>query len=180
MLIKLFVSFFQIGAFSFGGGMAAIPLVQEQIVVKLQWLNMTQFSDLITLAEMTPGPIAVNSATFVGTKVAGLPGAIIATLGCVLPSIIIVGVLSFLYYRFKNLSIIQSILAALRPAVVALILSAGISIFELMAFEPQMGVNYLGIAIMALGLLLLRRFRFTPILTMLSCGIVGMIGYMFI
>lgn len=178
MWIKLFMSFFQIGAFSFGGGMAAIPLVQDQIVTKLQWLTMTQFSDLITLAEMTPGPIAVNSATFVGTKVAGLPGALIATIGCVTPSIIIVGILSFLYYRYKNLSVIQGILSALRPAVVALILSAGISIFKLMAFED--GVNYFGIVVAILGLVLLRKFRFSPILTMLSCGLVGMFGYMFI
>ncbi len=178
MWIRLFISFFQIGAFSFGGGMAAIPLVQEQIVSKLQWLTMTEFSDLITLAEMTPGPIAVNSATFVGTKVAGLPGALVATLGCVTPSIIIVGILSFLYYRYKNLSVIQSVLSALRPAVVALIMSAGISIFKLMAFEE--GINYFGIAIVVLGLVLLGKFKFSPILTMLSCGLVGMVGYMFI
>ncbi|MDD3027128.1 MAG: chromate transporter [Erysipelotrichaceae bacterium] len=178
MLVRLFISFFKIGAFSFGGGMAAIPLVQEQIVTKLQWLTMTQFSDLITLAEMTPGPIAVNSATFVGTKVAGLPGALIATIGCVTPSIMIVGILSFLYYRYKNLSVIQGVLSALRPAVVALILGAGISIFKLMAFDD--GINYFGIAIAILGLVLLRKFRFSPILTMLTCGLAGMVGYMFI
>ena len=94
--LQLFWSFFQIGLFSFGGGYAAVPLIQSQIVETNQWLSMGQFADLITIAEMTPGPIAINSATFVGTQVAGLPGAVIATFGCVFPSFVLVLLLSFL------------------------------------------------------------------------------------
>ena len=77
ILVQLFLSFFQIGLFSIGGGYAAMPLIQSQVVEIHQWLTMTQFADIITIAEMTPGPIAINSATFVGTHIAGLPGAII-------------------------------------------------------------------------------------------------------
>ena len=84
--IQLFLSFLQVGALSFGGGYAAMPLIQEQVVNLHSWLSMSEFTNLITIAEMTPGPIAVNSATFVGIKVAGLPGAIAATAGCILPS----------------------------------------------------------------------------------------------
>ena len=94
--LELLWSFFQIGLFSIGGGYAAMPLIEHQVVDLHGWLNMTQFADIVTISQMTPGPIAINSATFVGTRVAGLPGAIVATVGCVLPSCIIVLFLAFL------------------------------------------------------------------------------------
>ena len=81
--LQLFLSFLQIGALSFGGGYAAMPLIQEQVVTLHGWLSMEAFTDLVTIAEMTPGPIAVNSATFVGTQIAGPGGAVVATLGCI-------------------------------------------------------------------------------------------------
>ena len=89
ILLKLFFAFIQVGLFSVGGGYAAIPLIQAQIVENLQMMTMAEFTDLITIAEMTPGPISINSATFVGTRVAGLQGAIICTLGCVITEFII-------------------------------------------------------------------------------------------
>ena len=85
--LELFWSFFQIGLFSIGGGYAAMPLIQNQVTDTHPWLTMTQFADLMTIAEMTPGPVAVNSATFVGIQVAGIPGAIIATVGSGLPAL---------------------------------------------------------------------------------------------
>ena len=88
--LQLLLSFLQIGLFSFGGGYAALPLIQDQIVSLHGWLSMEEFTDLITISQMTPGPIAINAATFVGQKIAGVPGAIVATLGCVLPSCVIV------------------------------------------------------------------------------------------
>ena len=88
---------------------------------------MTQFADIMTIAEMTPGPIAINAATFVGIQTAGLPGALVATIGCVFPSCVIVLTLAYIYYRFRGLTIVQGILAGLRPAVVAMIASAGLS-----------------------------------------------------
>ena len=90
--IQLFLSFLQVGALSFGGGYAAMPLIQEQVVNLHSWLSMSEFTNLITIAEMTPGPIAVNSATFVGMQIAGILGAIIATLGCILPSCNLAGI----------------------------------------------------------------------------------------
>lgn len=87
--LQLFWSFLQIGLFSFGGGYAAMPLIQGQVVTSHGWLTMSEFTDLITISQMTPGPIAVNSATFVGLKIAGIPGAVVATVGCILPSCII-------------------------------------------------------------------------------------------
>ena len=81
--LQLFWSFLQIGLFSIGGGYAAMPLIQAQVVQNHPWLNMSEFTDLVTIAEMTPGPIAINSATFVGIRIAGIPGALIATFGCI-------------------------------------------------------------------------------------------------
>src|SRR5699024_393174 len=126
--IQLFLSFFQIGLFSFGGGYAAMPLIQEQIVDTHGWLSMSEFTDLITISQMTPGPIAINSATFVGIKIAGLAGAAVATLGCILPSCVIVTLIARLYLKYRNLAVLQGVLGSLRPAVVAMIASAGISI----------------------------------------------------
>lgn len=101
--LELFWVFFQVGAFSIGGGYAAIPIIQSNVVEGKGWLSMTKFTDLITIAEMTPGPIAINSATFVGNQVAGIGGGLVATAGCILPSALIVSLLAFLYYRFRSL-----------------------------------------------------------------------------
>ncbi|MBP3721220.1 MAG: chromate transporter, partial [Clostridia bacterium] len=88
--LQLFLAFLQIGALSFGGGYAAMPLIQAQTVTEHAWITFTDFADLVTIAEMTPGPIAVNAATFVGNRVAGIPGALAATAGVVLPSCLFV------------------------------------------------------------------------------------------
>ena len=121
-LLQLFLSFLQVGLFSIGGGYAAIPLIQSQSVEIHHWLTAEQFLDLATIAEMTPGPIAVNAATFVGLKVSGLPGALLATFGCILPSLVIVSLLSYIYAHYRELPMLQSVLSSLRPAVVALII----------------------------------------------------------
>ena len=172
--IQLFLSFLQVGLFSVGGGYAAMPLIQSQVVEGHAWLTMNEFTDLITIAEMTPGPIAVNSATFVGIRIAGVPGALIATFGCILPSLFIVSLLAFIYYRYKQLSAVQSVLASLRPAVVALIASAGLSILKLVAFENGTlalnDVNWVGIALFAAAFVAIRKFKRGPILVMLCCG----------
>ena len=169
--LQLFWSFLQIGLFSIGGGYAAMPLIQAQVVQIHPWLNMSEFTDLVTIAEMTPGPIAINSATFVGIRIAGIPGALIATFGCILPSLLIVSLLAFIYYRYKKLSVLQSVLASLRPAVVALIASAGLSILlggQTLAAE---NLNFIGLALFAAAFLLLRRFKWNPILVMCLCGV---------
>ena len=113
--LQLFLSFLQIGALSFGGGYAAMPLIQEQIVTRHGWLSMGEFTDLVTIAEMTPGPIAINAATFVGTRVAGIPGAMAATVGCILPACILVTLIARLYLKYRDLAVLQGVLGSLRP-----------------------------------------------------------------
>ena len=111
--LQLFLSFLQVGMFSFGGGYAAMPLIQGQVVTGHHWLSMSEFTDLITISQMTPGPIAVNSATFVGIKIAGIPGALAATFGCILPSCIIVTVIAKLYLKYRSMEVLQGVLGSL-------------------------------------------------------------------
>lgn len=178
--LQLFVSFFQVGLFAFGGGYAALPLIQDQVITNNGWLSMEEFTHLVTISQMTPGPIALNAATFVGTKVAGIPGAAIATAGCVAPSCIIVTILAILYLRYKNASGLKSILATLRPATVALIGAAGISIL-VSAFWGSDAVitaidlartNWLMIALFALCFLLLRKTKLGAVPVMLLAGVI--------
>ena len=104
--LELMFSFLYIGLFSIGGGYATMPLIQEQVVERHHWLTMEEFADVIAISQMTPGPIAINSATFTGIRIAGIFGAIAATIGCILPSLVIVLSLAFLYYRYQGQSII--------------------------------------------------------------------------
>ena len=184
--LKLFWAFFQIGLFSFGGGYAAIPLIQSQIVETNHWMEMSQFADLITIAEMTPGPIAVNSATFVGQQLAGFPGAVVCTLGCILPSFVIVLLLSWLYMKFRDLRAVQGVLAGLRPAIVAMIGSAGLSLLVLALFHTSLfGLKLSDFrvvegVIFAVCLGLLRKYKVNPIVVIFGSGIVGTVVYLFL
>jgi chromate transporter len=182
LLLKLFWAFIQIGLFSIGGGYAALPLIQEQIVEKNGWLSMSEFVDLVTIAEMTPGPIAINSATFVGTSIAGVPGAAVATFGVIVPSLIIVFTLAYVYYRFQDLKQMQGILGALRPVVVALIASAGLSILKL-AFWNGGAVslektNVTSVIIAISAFFVLRKFKTSPIIVMIATGLIGILLYL--
>lgn len=153
-----------------------MPLIREQVVVSHSWLTMSEFTDLITIAEMTPGPIAVNSATFVGTQIAGLPGAVVSTFGCILPSCVIVSLLSYIYRRYRNLSALQNVLACLRPAVVALIAAAGCTILQLVAFRGASmkweNINFEALVLFAAALVVLRCKKCNPILVMVLCGVI--------
>ena len=178
--LQLFLSFLQIGAFSFGGGYAAMPLIQNQVVQLHPWLSQSEFTDLITISQMTPGPIAVNSATFVGTRIAGVPGALAATIGCVLPSCILVTILAKIYLKYRNLSLLQDILKSLRPAVVAMIAAAGVSILVTAFWGNDISslhldailssTNIRAVGIFLVSLILLAKFKMDPIHVMLLSG----------
>lgn len=179
--LQLFLSFLQIGAFSFGGGYAAMPLIQNQVVQLHSWLSQSEFTDLITISQMTPGPIAINSATFVGTRIAGMPGALAATAGCVLPSCILVTLLAKIYLKYRNLSLLQGVLKSLRPAVIAMIAAAGASILvnafwgesiaSLTASQLLPNISIRAVGIFTGSLILLARFKMNPIHVMLLSGV---------
>lgn len=176
---RLFLSFLQIGLFSIGGGYAAMPLIQAQTVDRWGWLTIQEFTNLISIAEMTPGPIAINSATFVGMRLAGLGGAVTATLGCIFPSLVIVSLLSYIYQRCGKTNAMQSVLGCLRPAVVALIASAALSILRVVLFAGQTPslktLRLFGLALFAAAFVLLRWKKCNPILVMAGCGVVNLL-----
>lgn len=173
--LQLFLSFFQIGAFSFGGGYAAMPLIQHQVVDLHSWLTLGEFNDLVTISQMTPGPIAINAATFVGSKIGGLGGAAAATAGCVLPSCILVSLIAWVYFKYRKLDLLQGILKALRPGVVALIAGAGLTVILSAFFGEEAAVSLENFHIQeallfAAAFLLLRWKKMDPILVMTLCG----------
>lgn len=184
VLLRLFLSFVQVGLFSVGGGYAAIPLIQNQIVNVWQLMSLEEFADLITIAEMTPGPISINSATFVGMRLAGIPGALICTFGCILMPFTICLILAYYYYKYRNFSGVQIVLGCLRPAVVSLISCAGLSILTLAIFQngtvdfsPD-NLNYIEIGLFAVCLFLLRKYKLGAIKIILGSGVVGTILYL--
>lgn len=184
--IELFLSFLQIGLFSIGGGYAALPLIEDSIVSEHTWITTTQFADILTISQMTPGPIAINAATFVGIEVAGLLGAVVAVLGFVVPSMVIVLLLVLLYYKFRSLEVVDGVFKTLQPAVVALIISAGISII-ITAFYGSGGfitdiraIDFIAVIIFALCLVVLRKFKISPVMVMLFSAVAGLAVYPFI
>jgi chromate transporter len=181
--IKLFISFLQIGLFSFGGGYASLPFIENEVIIKNNWLTMREFADIITISQATPGPIAINAATFVGIQIAGIPGAVTATMGCIFPSIVIVMFLSFLYYRYQELSIINRFLAGLRPAVIALIAAAGVSLISMTFInlnndkltKPMSNIDFISIVIFIAGFYLIRKYKISPTTIIFGSGVLGVV-----
>lgn len=183
-LLKIFFCFFEIGLFSFGGGYAAVPLIQSMVVERYHWLTVNEFINLITIAEMTPGPIVINAATFVGMKIDGFLEAVVSTLGSVVPSLIIVLLLSWLYKQYKDLDIVKRILKRIRPPVVAMILSAGFSILVMALFKANDyqainldNIQVIEVVIFVSSLFLMRRYKVNPIMIIFGSGLVGTLSY---
>ena len=181
--LKLFWAFFQVGLFSIGGGYAALPLIQNQVVDTYGWLNMSEFSDIITISQMTPGPIAINTATFVGIRVGNIPGALIATFGCILPPCVIVLILAILYKKYKNLRTVQGVLGSLHPAVIGMIAAAGLSIIinalwggNAITIDVK-SVDFVALALIAFCVFLMRKTKLNPIFIIFGAGLVGGIIY---
>lgn len=177
--LQLFWSFLQVGAFSFGGGYAALPLIESIIVDQNGWLTIAEFTDLITISQMTPGPISVNSATFVGLSIGGFWGAIFATLGNLTPSIILVTLIAWLYMKYNTIDTLQNVLRTLRPAVIAMIATAGVSIV-MTAFWGESAIllsniNVVAIFVFGLSLFLLLKFKMSPILVMVLAGLLNIV-----
>lgn len=185
--LELFWCFFQIGLFSIGGGYAAMPLIRHQVVEVHDWLTMAEFADIITISQMTPGPISINSATFVGINIAGIPGALVATFGCVLPSCLIVLALAFAYYRFRGFRMVRNVLLQLRAAVVSMIAFAGLAIVFLAFWHKETApsfadfphTDWVAVFIFGAALVVLRRWRkVDSIHVMLGTGVLGIVLYL--
>ncbi|OJF91905.1 chromate transporter [Alkalibacterium sp. 20] len=183
ILIELLLSFFKIGLFSFGGGYAALPLIEQELIHVQGWITNQQFIDILTLSEMTPGPIAINAATFAGNQIAGISGGVVATIGVTLPSVIIVQILAYFYFKYKNITMVQGIIQGLRPAVVALIASAGLTIFLTAMFGHSdwpldlAELNWISVIFFSIAILLMRKYKASPIQVILITGIAGGLLY---
>jgi chromate transporter len=177
--LQLFWSFLQVGAFSFGGGYAALPLIESIIVDQNGWLTIAEFTDLITISQMTPGPIAINSATFVGLSIGGFWGAIAATLGNVAPSIVLVTLIAWLYMKYNTLDTLQNVLKALRPAVIAMIATAGVSLVITAIWGEGAillsNMNIVAIVLFGFSLFLLLKYKLSPILVMVLAGVLNVV-----
>lgn len=180
--LDLFLSYLKIGLFSIGGGRAAIPVVQSIVVDEKHWLTMAEFTDVITISEMTPGPFGINSATFVGVKLGGILGAIISTFACMLAPLIIVIALAYLFNKFRKLTAAQGALLGVRPAVTGLLASAALSIIFLALFGASMpslssNFNLIAFAIAIISTVILRKTKINSIFIIFYAGIMGVIFY---
>ncbi len=173
ILLKLYLVFLKIGTFGFGGGYAMLPLIEKEIVDTYRWLSPGDFIDIIGISQMTPGPIAINSATFVGYRTAGVLGSIVATLGVVTTSFILVSIANYFFNKFKNSPLLSNALKGMRPALIGLI----ISVFLSLGFEAYKDLSSIFIACI-IGFLLYKT-KFHPILVIAISGILGIIFYGF-
>ncbi|MDR1805574.1 MAG: chromate transporter [Clostridium sp.] len=170
--LRLFLAFLWVGLTSFGGGYAALASIEQQTSA---WLSAEEFADIVAISQTTPGPIAINAATFCGAKVAGAFGAVCATLGCVTPALVIVLGLALLYRKYSQIKAVRHALFGLRPAATGLIAAAGISLCITVLFSneiPRLITPDLiaALAIFAVGLTLLRLFKLNQIWIILGSG----------
>ncbi|WP_342449179.1 chromate transporter [Acetomicrobium sp. S15 = DSM 107314] len=170
-LLQLLFSFFKVGLFGFGGGYAILPLIQREIVSLHNWLTMDQFIDIVAISQVTPGPVAINAATFVGYKVAGLVGSLIATTGVVLPPVIVILILTRLFLKYRDLALVKAMFNGIRPVVVSLILAATVMIV------PSSITDVAGVLIAVVTFLLIKRFKLDPILSIALAAMVGILIY---
>ncbi len=167
-IILLFLSFIKIGAFTFGGGYAMIPLIQKEVVEKRKCITDKEILEIIAIAESTPGPIAVNAATFIGYKTAGFFGAFWATVGVVLPSFLIIAAVSLVLRQFESLRAVQYAFWGIRAGILALVLNALVSMYKQF---PRNRVSY---AIAAVSFLLVAAFKVNVLIVIMICAVIGL------
>lgn len=169
-LTSLFLTFLKIGAFTFGGGYAMIPLIQKEIVEKKKWMSNDDILEIVAIAESTPGPIAINAATFVGYKTAGFAGALLSTIGVVLPSFIIIIAISFVLSQFENLQLIKYAFFGIRAGVLALIVKALYSMYV------QCKKDLPSYIIMTVSFILVTFLNINVLVVIICCALFGLIN----
>ncbi|MDF2522532.1 MAG: Chromate transporter [Clostridiales bacterium] len=190
--IKLMWVFFKIGLFSFGGGYVMIPLIQKEIEAN-GWVDPREFADIVAISQMTPGPLAVNAATYIGVKTAGFWGSFFATLGVSLPSFIIILLIARFIAQFKDNKNVESVLKGIRPVTIGLMASAVLFFAEMSIFTAELpfirwkeivsntiselitktGVNFGALLIFVLILVGVKKFKLHPILAVVCSAVLG-------
>lgn len=167
MYFELFKTFFMIGAFTFGGGVAMIPIIEKEVVDEKQWLTPEQFLDALAVTQSAPGVLAANMSTFIGHQLKGTAGAIVSCIGAILPSYLIITLIATFFVDFRNHPIVEYAFLGIRPAVCALILSAVVSMMRKNHVTPFRVLVMIGVAL-GVGV-----FGFSPILFLLAGGLIA-------
>lgn len=170
-ILDIFFTFMKIGAFSFGGGLAMLPFIEKEIVNNHHWITSNEFVDIIAIAQMTPGPIAVNSATFVGYKVASFWGALGGSIGVVITSFTLITVLAKYFIKIKDDKATKAVFKGIRPAVLGLILSAAVSVGKTAL------IDFKSVCIAIIVFFCLKKLKLHPILGIVLAGIMGVALY---
>lgn len=182
-LSTLFFVFLQIGLFSIGGGYATIPLIQEKVVQNMQWLDTQAFTDIITISQMTPGPLAVNTASFVGIRIAGVPGAIVATAGCICAGVLLSLLLYRTFAKHRDAPLAAYLMDGLRAASTGLIAAAAGTLLVLALYHTSaipaslLEIDWTAFLIFGVCLFVLRKWKASPMLVMVLTGAVGVLLY---
>lgn len=171
ILFKVFITFFKIGLFSFGGGYAMLPLIQQEVVTVNNWITAQEFIDVVAISQVTPGPIAINSATYIGYKTNGILGSFCATLGVSLPSIIIMLLIAKFFFSFKDNKTVKNAFKGLRPATIGLIAAAAILVAK------DSFIDYKSLLIFGSAFIASYKFKIDPIILTVLSAIAGLILY---
>lgn len=176
-MYQLLIVFLQIGIFSIGGGYAVIPLIQNYVVSEYGWLSLTEFTDIITISQMTPGPLAVNTSTFVGLKIGGLAGAVTATFGCIISGCIISVTLCNIFDKYKKVNYIWELLRGLRSVSTGLIASSAVTIliiaFKIPNVSGTESINFPSVIIFTAALAVFKKFKLNPVYVIIAGGAAG-------
>lgn len=189
LYLKLFLTFFQIGLFGFGGGYAMLSMIQGEVVTSNGWLSAAEFTDIVAISQMTPGPIGINSATYVGYTAAinagyshvwGIIGSTVATFAVVLPSFILMIAISKFFLKYQKHPIVEAVFRGLRPAVVGLLAAAALALMTIENFGSWHTNRYqfiVSIIIFLVAFIGTRKFKISPILMIVLCGAAGWLLY---
>ena len=169
--LEIFFTFLKIGLFSFGGGYAMLPLIQREVVTAHKWIGAKEFIDVVAISQITPGPISINSATYIGYKTAGIFGSTVATLGVIFPSIIIMVIISKFFIKFKNNKYVENAFLGLRPATIGFIAAAAILVAQ------SSFIDIKSVIIFVAAFLLSYVYNLDPILLTVLSAAAGLLLY---
>lgn len=179
--LQLFYTFFKIGLFGFGGGYAMLSMIQGEVVTRYDWLTPQEFTDIVAISQMTPGPIGINSATYVGfTATGSVWGSVVATLAVVLPSFILMLTISKFFLKYQKHPSVEAVFAGLRPAVVGLLASAALVLMNAENFgSPTEDTRSFVISciIFLVAFVGTKKYKLNPIGMIVACGVAGLILY---
>ena len=180
ILLELFASFLLIGIMTYGGGYSVLPLVDDLIVQRHGWLSAAEVADIVSISEMSPGPFSLNCSSFVGMKVAGIPGAVLATAGFLLPPLAVVLILAFFYSRYRSLPAVRKVFSVLNACIIAVLLGSVINLLSSSVFGGSLfggSVDLLALIIFLASFLGLFKFKLNPVVMLIASALVGAVFY---